>query len=76
MSDIKVQIDRDECISCGACYADCPDVFEENPDDGLSQIVEAFRTGGDPGQGMITESLRDCATSAAEGCPVEVIHVG
>jgi ferredoxin len=72
---MKVTIERDECISCGACYADCPEVFEENDDDYLSQIVEEYRVDGDPAVGDVPEDLRDCATTAAEGCPVEIIHV-
>ena len=46
MSDkVKVHIDRDECILCGACWVDCPDVFEEGPDDGMSQVVLAYQVG-------------------------------
>lgn len=37
---MEVTIDRDECISCGACYEDCPEFFEENPDDDWSQVKE------------------------------------
>ena len=40
----KVVIDREGCISCGTCWEDCPDFFEENQDDNLSQIVEKYRT--------------------------------
>ena len=72
---MKVTIDRDECISCGACYADCPQVFEENDDDYLSQIVEEYRVDGDIAVGEVPDDLEECATSAAEGCPVEIIHV-
>ncbi len=72
---MKVTIDRDECISCGACYADCPEVFEENEDDYLSQIVEEYRIDGDPATGEVPDDLKACATSAAEGCPVEIIHI-
>ncbi|MHB0856467.1 MAG: ferredoxin [Anaerolineae bacterium] len=70
-----VTIDRDECISCAACWGDCPEVFEENDDDGLSQIVAQYRTGGDLANGQVPDDLTDCANSAAEACPVEVIHV-
>ncbi len=76
MSDkIKVTIDREECILCGACWADCPEVFEEGPDEGLSQIVMAYQVGGDPAVGGVPADLEDCVTTAAEGCPVEIIHV-
>jgi len=72
---MKVTIDRPECISCGACWEDCPEVFEENEADGLSQIVQAYRVGGDPAVGQVTDELQACVQTAAEGCPVEVIHV-
>ena len=72
---MKVHIDRDECIACGACWEDCPEVFEENEADGLSQIVEAYQAGGDLGEGEVPDDLGECVRTAAEGCPVEIIHV-
>ncbi|MGC8837466.1 MAG: ferredoxin [Anaerolineae bacterium] len=74
MAGVKVTLDREECISCGACWADCPEFFEEG-DDGLSQVVERYQVGGNPAEGLAPEDLADCVRSAAEGCPVEVIHV-
>jgi len=72
---MKVKIDREECISCGACYAECPEVFEENEDDSLSQITQEYRVDDDIAEGEVSEELHDCVNDAAEGCPVEVIHV-
>jgi len=72
---ITVHIDRDDCILCGACWTDCPDVFEEGPDEGLSQIVPSYQTDGDPGAGAVPDNLQDCVQEAADGCPVEIIHV-
>lgn len=72
---MKVLIDRDGCISCGACWASCPEFYEENPDDNLSQVVEPYRTGGSLAEGDAPDDLVQCATEAAEECPVEVIHV-
>jgi len=72
---LKVTIDREECISCGACWADCPEFFEENLDDGFSQVVEEYRTGGNPAEGEAPAELEDCVRDAADGCPVEIIHV-
>ncbi|MGB9593389.1 MAG: ferredoxin [Anaerolineae bacterium] len=73
---MKVTINRDECIACGACWSDCDAVFEENPDDGNSQIVAKFQVGGNPAEGEIPDDLVDCAKAAADGCPVEIIQVG
>ena len=72
---MKVRIDREECTSCALCWDSCPDVFEENAEDGFSQIVEGLRSGGDPAVGEVPESERSCAEQAAEDCPVEIIHV-
>ena len=72
---MKVTIDREECTSCGLCWDDCPDVFEENPDDGFSQIVEEYRLGDNLGAGVIAGEIEECASKAAEECPAEVIHV-
>jgi ferredoxin len=72
---MKVHIDRQECTSCALCCDSCPQVFEENPDDGYSQIVEKYREGGDPARGEVPESERGAVEEAAEGCPVEIIHV-
>lgn len=70
----KVVIDREGCISCGACWEHCPDFFEQNPDDNLSQVVEKYRK-GKMGEGEAPDNLTDCVVDAADGCPVEVIHV-
>jgi ferredoxin len=75
MDKIKVQIDRDECILCGSCWLDCPQVFEESPDDGLSQVVEQYRVDGDPARGEVPEELESCVQTAADNCPVEIIHI-
>jgi ferredoxin len=75
MGKIRIRIDRDECILCGSCWEDCPEVFEESPDDGLTQVVEKYRTGGDLAQGEVPEELESCVQEAAEDCPVEIIHL-
>jgi ferredoxin len=72
---IRIRIDRDECILCGACYDVCPEVFEESPEDGLSQVIEEYRVGDDPGQGQVPADLEECVRGAALDCPVEIIHV-
>jgi ferredoxin len=72
---LQVTIDRDECISCAACWTACPEFFEENPDDGFSQVVEKHRDGDDPGNGESPAELESCVDEAAHGCPVEIIHI-
>jgi ferredoxin len=72
---MQVKIERDECISCAACWEECPDFFEQNPADNLSQVVEKYRRRGDPALGDSPSELEDCVRQAAESCPVEIIHL-
>lgn len=71
----RVTIDRDQCTSCMACVALCPDVFEMSEEDGKCQIVEKYRVGGDPATGEVPEELGDCVKGAADACPVQIIEV-
>ncbi len=71
---LKVTINQEECISCGACWSDCPEFFEEN-DESISQVVEQYRVGGNPAEGQAPDDLEDCVRTAADGCPVEAIQV-
>ena len=60
---MKVEIDRDGCISCGLCVATCPEVFNI-ADDGLAETIS------EP-----TEENADSVKEAAENCPVNVIKI-
>jgi ferredoxin len=75
MPGVKVTIDRLGCISCAACWTACPEVFEENSDDTMSQVVEQYRLGGDIGRGEVPDGLADCARNGADRCPTSVISV-
>jgi len=70
---MKVTIDRDGCIECGACEDACSDVFVID-DSGKAAIVESFQIDG-PSTGDVNDELRSCAEEAADGCPVDVITV-
>ena len=72
---MRVEIDREECIACGACWEDCPEVFEEDEMEGTTRLTEAYRVDGDPAVGQVPDELGGCVRTAAEGCPVEAIHV-
>lgn len=72
---MKVRIDREECISCEVCWTSCPQVFEQNAADSWSSIVQQFRVDGELGAGNVPDSLRECVNEAADGCPVEIIHI-
>lgn len=61
---MKVKVNQDSCIGCGACAAICDKVFEIN-DDGLSQAkVEKV-------EDKDTQDVRD----AADACPTGAVEV-
>ncbi|MFQ6128322.1 MAG: ferredoxin [Thermoplasmata archaeon] len=68
-------IERSECISCGSCQEECPQVFELSPNDDLAQVVSNHKEGNDPGEGTVPDDLEECIRSAADACPVEIISV-
>lgn len=60
---MKVYVDQDGCISCGACEGVCPEVFELV--DGISSVKEDADLEGN----------REGIEQAVNGCPVSVIHM-
>jgi ferredoxin len=72
---VSVTIERETCVSCGSCYETCPDFFEENPDDSISQVKKEFRKGDNIGEGEAPPEMAACVRDAADLCPVEIIHV-
>ena len=59
---MKINVDKEKCIGCGACVAACPDVFEMD-DDGKSKVKE-------------NADLSKCdVNSAINVCPVGAISV-
>ena len=60
---MKVKVNKDNCIGCGACEAICPEVFQLN-DDGLSTVIcDDFSK---IEKNKIEEALESCPTSAIE----------
>ena len=58
---MKVVVNRDNCIGCGACEAICPEVFNLD-DDGLSTVkCDNFK---DIDENSIQEAVESCPTSA------------
>jgi ferredoxin len=71
-----VTIERENCIACCNCHTNCPDVFELNPDDGLSQIKVPYRhDDASLGEGSVPDNLGGCVRMAEDICPVSIIHV-
>ncbi len=61
---MKVKVNKDACIGCGACASICNDVFELN-DDGLSEVKDE----------NVKEDLQDEVRDAADSCPTGAIIV-
>ena len=60
----KAKVNKDLCISCGACVGMVPDVFEFGDDDKAEVVAKE-----------ISEDLTDDVKDAAEGCPTDAIEV-
>lgn len=59
---MRVEVDQELCISCGACIDTCPDVFEWNDDDKARSSVEE-----------VASDLEEQAHDAVESCPTSAI---
>jgi ferredoxin len=70
---MKVIIDQDGCIECGACETACSEVFTlENG--GKASIMKKYQTKA-PSEGEVTNDISDCVEEAADSCPVDVINM-
>ena len=67
---MKVVVNQNNCIGCGACESICPEIFQIN-DEGLSSVIgteEDFKNHEDE----IRDAIDSCPTSAIEEeAPVE-----
>jgi len=59
---MKVKVNEEECIGCGACVSLCPEVFDFN-DEGYATAKEE----------KISEELTQKVIDALESCPVDAI---
>jgi ferredoxin len=66
----KITLEREKCIGCGSCAALCPKYFEM-AEDGKSHIKDAEKKEIEE----LEVTKADCASSAAEACPAQCIHV-
>lgn len=57
---MKVEVNKDLCISCGACVSVCPEVFKFD-DNGLA---EASQEQPDEYKERVIEALKGCPTDA------------
>ncbi len=56
---MKVKVDKEKCIGCGACVSVCPEVFELD-ENGKSEV-------------KTSECDSDCCEEAKNICPVDAI---
>ena len=61
---MKVTVDENTCIGCGACMSICPDVFEFN-DEGFMGVKKE----------EIDETIKDDIMDAKDSCPVNAIDI-
>lgn len=61
---MKVKVNKDACIGCGACVAICDAVFEID-DEGLSKVKKE----------EVTEEEKQAVVDAVESCPTGAIEV-
>lgn len=59
---MKVKVNQDACIGCGACVSICPEVFSFN-DSGLAEAITK----------NINKEDEEKVIEAMEGCPTEAI---
>lgn len=58
---MSVSVEKNLCIGCGACASLCPASFKLNEEDGKAEAI--------------SQEEIECASNAANGCPVQAITV-
>ena len=71
---MKVKVNKDACIGCGACAAICDEVFEIN-DEGLSEVKVEEENKEKEEFVSVKEELQDEVRDAADSCPTAAIEV-
>lgn len=69
---MKIKLNKDECIGCGACTVIMADLFEMG-DDGKARLKGGVLKGKFIEKDLAKNS--DDAAEAASSCPVEAIKV-
>lgn len=69
----KIIFERFKCIGCGACAAVCSNNWRI-ADDGKSELIDSKL---DSGSGNYEKEIdnKGCNEEAANGCPVQCIHI-
>ncbi|MBO5376564.1 MAG: ferredoxin [Bacilli bacterium] len=61
---MKVKVNKNACICCGACAAVCPAVFELDDEEGVAKAIVD----------NVPEDQKDYVIEACEGCPTSAIE--
>ncbi len=61
---MRVVVDQDTCISCGACVSESPEVYQFNEDDKAEAIEE-----------NVSEDKEEAAKAGRDSCPVDAIDI-
>ena len=69
----KIEIERDGCIACGACYSVDPSHFE--PDEEGKSHVSGGETDAKASSGVFEDEEIENTRVAEDSCPVSVITV-
>jgi ferredoxin len=73
MSKYKIEINREECISCGTCYSIDTKHFESD-EEGKAQVING-KTDENSSAGTFDDDEIEQAQEAEDSCPVSVITI-
>lgn len=72
MVKYKIEVDRENCISCGSCYA-LDSAHFEGDSEGKSKVIDGTSNG--KSTGTFEDEKMGEAQTAADACPVSVISI-
>ncbi len=73
---IRIELNRENCISCQACAFSDPEDFEMSAEDGKSTLKEGTENNGTMTKEIeANDDRKEKAVTAAKGCPVSIIKV-
>jgi len=74
MAKFKIIHFKEECISCGACVAICPE-FWEMDDEGMAQLKESQKVKDHWERIITSEDAKARNQEAVDACPVSIIKL-
>jgi ferredoxin len=74
---MRIRTDRTLCVGAGNCVLSAPEVFDQDPTEGLILLRGAPARGGPSavGESAVGESEREAVTEAAHLCPSGALTV-